>query len=98
MAEMLGKLAVNVPADFRARLVRVNDEPVGLLDNGSCRLGFGLRRGRALCRGNGSLGLGTGATRPKSEAKNTDRGYDNEGFDVHADNSREVWAGYKESF
>jgi hypothetical protein len=42
--------------------------------------------------------LRTGTTRPKTEAKDTGNGDEKEWFDVHAVNSREVWAGHKESF
>jgi hypothetical protein len=68
MAEMLGKLAVNVPADFRARLVRVNDEPVGFHDGRRW-----LRADRWL-RALSNRMPGTGATRQKAEAKDADNG------------------------
>jgi hypothetical protein len=42
--------------------------------------------------------LGTGTTRQKAEAKDSGDGDDNEWFDVHGTNSKEVCAGHKESF
>jgi hypothetical protein len=92
MAEMLGKLPVDIAADFRARLVRVNDEPVGFHDGG--RWNRAGRWNLTLI----SPMLRTGTTRQKTEEKDADDGDDNEWFDVHAVNSREICAGHKESF
>jgi hypothetical protein len=73
---MLGKLAVNVPVDGVCALVRVNDEPVGFYDGERWRLRLRLRLSRIL--GNGRFGLGTRATRPKTEAKDAGDREDNE--------------------
>jgi hypothetical protein len=82
MAEMLGKLAVNVPADFRARLVRVNDEPVGFHDGRRW-----LRADRWL-RALSNRMLVAGTTRQKAEAKDADNRDDQEWFRVHGGNSK----------
>jgi hypothetical protein len=86
MAKMLGELAVNVPADFRARLVRVNEEPVGLYDEGRWRLGLRLRLNRVLR--NRRFGIVAGTTRPNTEAKDAGDGDDQEWFRVHGGNSK----------
>jgi hypothetical protein len=97
MAEMLGELAVDVPADFRARPVGVNDEMVRFYNRCGGRRGLGLWRCRALRPGRGRIGFGTRATRPETKAKDADNGNGDEGFEVHETNSKEVCAGHKES-
>ena len=83
-AKVFGKLTIDVPADLRARLVRVNDEPAGFHDCG--------RWNRA---GSGNLALsnrmlGTGTTRQKTEAEDTGNGDEKEWFHVHGGNSKLV--------
>jgi hypothetical protein len=83
MAEVFGKLPLDVPADFRARLVRVNDEPVGFHDGG--RWNRAGRWNLTLI----SPMLRTGATRQKAEEKDAGDGDDKEWFRVHGGNSKQ---------
>jgi hypothetical protein len=82
MAEMLGELTVNVAADFRARLVSVDNEPVGFHDGRRW-----LQADRWL-RVLSNRMLGAGATRQKTEAKDADNRDDQKWFRVHGGNSK----------